>query len=57
MLACCILVRLGDTIEAALGKVSEARGVDVPDTEEQLKFIERYANNSLKERVAPNERQ
>lgn len=43
MLASCILVGLGLTADQAVAAVSEARGVDIPDTEEQLQFILDFA--------------
>lgn len=43
MLASCILVGLGLTADQAVAAVSEARGVDIPDTEEQLQFILSFA--------------
>lgn len=39
LVACCVLIGLGTLAENALAKVSAARGVLVPDTEEQRKFI------------------
>ncbi|WP_172670816.1 dual specificity protein phosphatase family protein [Labrenzia sp. DG1229] len=39
LVACCVLIGLGILAEDALAKVSAARGVLVPDTEEQRKFI------------------
>lgn len=39
LVACCVLIGLGTLAEDALAKVSAARGVQVPDTEEQRKFI------------------
>jgi protein-tyrosine phosphatase len=39
MLACCILKCHGVSAEAAIARVSHARGVPVPDTDEQAAFI------------------
>ena len=43
VLASCILIRAGFSAEQAISKVGTARGIEIPDTEEQLKFIMNYA--------------
>ena len=42
LLSCCILQELGIDAEKAISSVSDARGVNVPDTEDQRKFILSY---------------
>lgn len=44
LLSCCILQELGVDAAEAIRSVSDARGVNVPDTEEQRKFILNYMN-------------
>ncbi|MEM7041384.1 MAG: protein-tyrosine phosphatase family protein [Pseudomonadota bacterium] len=44
MLASCVLVSLGLTADQAVAAVSQARGVDIPDTEEQLDFVRGFAS-------------
>jgi protein-tyrosine phosphatase len=46
LLASCILQELGVEAIQALRKVSDARGVDVPDTEAQKVFIVDYSKHS-----------
>ncbi len=43
MLAACVLVKAGLDPEAALQRVSEARGCPVPDTEEQRAWVFAFA--------------
>ncbi|MBZ5728305.1 MAG: dual specificity protein phosphatase family protein [Acidobacteriia bacterium] len=43
LVAACLLVSKGFTPESAVGKLSTARGVAVPETLEQRRWIDRYA--------------
>jgi protein-tyrosine phosphatase len=43
LIAACLLVMKGLTPEAAVHKVSQARGVSVPETREQRNWIDQYA--------------
>jgi protein-tyrosine phosphatase len=45
MLICCILKQTGLSANEAVSRVSTARGVQVPDTDEQLAFIDRYTGS------------
>lgn len=44
LVAACLLVRNGMSPGAAVEKVSMARGIPVPETEEQREWIDRYAS-------------
>jgi protein-tyrosine phosphatase len=46
LLAACVLVRLGIEAEDALARIKEARGVPVPDTDEQRNWILAFANRN-----------
>lgn len=48
MTAACALVALGQSAEAAIGIVSSARGVSIPDTVEQGEFIASFAQRTNK---------
>ena len=43
MVACCVLIRLGFTSEDAIKHVTKARGVAIPDTDEQIAFIHQFS--------------
>jgi protein-tyrosine phosphatase len=43
MLAACVLIKLGISPEAALDVISQARGVRVPETNEQRRWIDNHA--------------
>lgn len=43
LIAACLLVLKGDDPHAAMQRLSIARGVAIPETEEQRRWIERYA--------------
>ncbi len=43
LLAACVLVLRGETPETAMRRLSDARGVEVPETADQRRWIERYA--------------
>lgn len=45
LLACCVQQELGFSAEQSLTDVSNARGVQVPDTTEQRDFILSYSNS------------
>ncbi len=42
-IAACTLVRLGHPADDALNRIARARGLRVPETQEQLEFITRFA--------------
>ncbi|MHA1127466.1 MAG: protein-tyrosine phosphatase family protein [Alphaproteobacteria bacterium] len=44
MLIACVLIDLGLTPEAAIKQVTESRGQTVPETDEQIAFIYKYAS-------------
>jgi hypothetical protein len=48
MLVCCALATFIGSAENAIEVVSKARGVQVPDTQEQRDFIFGIVNESLK---------
>jgi protein-tyrosine phosphatase len=48
MLAACVLVLEGMDSEAAFELIGQARGCPVPDTAEQLSWVERFAKESRK---------
>lgn len=43
MIAAAILVALGDTPQQAFARIETARGLPVPDTQEQRQWVEQYA--------------
>jgi protein-tyrosine phosphatase len=47
LVVCCVLIAEGETAQAAIEKVSDARGVEVPDTTEQTKFIHAFGSQCL----------
>lgn len=42
LLAACLLVRGGDTTGKAFARISQARGLQCPDTAEQIAWVERF---------------
>jgi len=48
LLAACLLVKSGVTPAAAFGRISRARGLDVPDTQDQADWL-----NGLHEKLTP----
>lgn len=44
MIAAATLVALGDTPQQAFARVETARGLPVPDTQEQRRWVEQYAS-------------
>ncbi|MGC1506137.1 MAG: tyrosine-protein phosphatase [Sulfitobacter sp.] len=48
MAAACVLVAAGHSAEGAVGIVSRARGVSIPDTVEQGEFIASFAQRAKK---------
>ena len=45
MIAACLLVLQGFSVEDAFRKISDARGCEVPDTEEQINWVKSFAQN------------
>lgn len=45
LVAACLLLSKGERPDAAVQKLSTARGTQVPETEEQRRWIERYAES------------
>ncbi len=45
MVAACILVALGNSTAEATAQVSKARGVSIPDTVEQARFVSSFAQS------------
>jgi protein-tyrosine phosphatase len=43
MLAAAALVTLGDTVQQAFDRIETARGLPVPDTQEQRRWVQQYA--------------
>ena len=43
LLAACLLISRGQDAASALAKISTARGLDVPETREQRRWVEQYA--------------
>jgi len=47
LIASCLLIKSGWDAKAAMDKVSEARGIPVPQTPEQRRWVERYAESMV----------
>lgn len=45
LLAACVLILNGITVDEAFGSISQARGCAVSETEEQTKFVVKFAND------------
>ena len=45
LIAACILVLQGFSVEDAFGKIAGARGCEVPDTEEQVNWVKTFTQN------------
>ena len=45
LIAACLLVLQGFSVEDAFRKISDARGCEVPDTEEQINWVKSFAQN------------
>jgi protein-tyrosine phosphatase len=43
LIAACLLTKLGESADSALTRIQQARGLRVPDTEEQRMWIESFA--------------
>lgn len=50
LVAACLLLSKGEVPDAAVQKLSTARGTPVPETEEQRRWIERFADSSVRAR-------
>lgn len=43
LLAACVLINRGQTAEAAFATISTARGIEVPETAEQRRWVQQYS--------------
>lgn len=39
MIAACLLVRQGVSVEEAFARITDSRGFEVPDTQEQINWV------------------
>lgn len=49
LVCCCALINLGILADNALERVSTARGINVPDTEEQREFVRAFYDGSMRD--------